>query len=71
LEDKKYADVRANQVGSGGRSERIRTYNYPQRRVTDHRINRTEYNLEGFTNGDIGDMINALRIADTQKRLIT
>ena len=54
------SETRKNQVGSGDRSERIRTYNYPQGRVTDHRIGLTSYSLESFLNGDIGFMIDAL-----------
>ena len=57
------------QVGSGDRSEKIRTYNYPQSRVTDHRINMTIYSLENFMNGDIGDMVQALTVADQQAKL--
>lgn len=69
LADKEYAATRQNQIGTGDRSERIRTYNYPQGRVTDHRINRTEYNLPKFVDGEIGEMIEALRLADTQSKL--
>jgi peptide chain release factor 1 len=54
------SQTRKSQVGSGDRSERIRTYNYPQSRVTDHRIGLTSYNLEGFLNGDLRFMIDAL-----------
>ena len=54
------SETRKNQVGSGDRSERIRTYNFPQGRVTDHRIGLTSYSLENFLNGDIGFMIDAL-----------
>jgi peptide chain release factor 1 len=54
------SETRKNQVGSGDRSERIRTYNYPQGRVTDHRIGLTSYSLENFLNGEIGFMIDAL-----------
>lgn len=54
------SEARRKQVGSGDRSERIRTYNYPQGRVTDHRIGLTSYSLESFINGDIGFMIDAL-----------
>lgn len=64
LEDEKYASTRHDQVGTGDRSERIRTYNYPQGRVTDHRINRTEYNLNKFVDGEIADMVDALRMAE-------
>lgn len=59
------SDARKSQVGSGDRSERIRTYNYPQARVTDHRINMTIYSLPQFMEGDMDAMINAL-IADDQ-----
>jgi peptide chain release factor 1 len=54
------SETRKNQVGSGDRSERIRTYNFPQGRVTDHRIGLTSYSLESFLNGEIGFMIDAL-----------
>ena len=54
------SETRKNQVGSGDRSERIRTYNFPQGRVTDHRIGLTTYNLENFLNGGIQFMIDAL-----------
>jgi peptide chain release factor 1 len=54
------AQARKSQVGSGDRSERIRTYNFPQGRVTDHRINLTRYDLDSFINGNIGVMIDAL-----------
>ncbi len=67
--DKEYAENRKNQVGTGDRSERIRTYNFPQGRITDHRINYTAYNLEAFMNGDISELINELRIQH-QKELL-
>jgi peptide chain release factor 1 len=54
------SETRKNQVGSGDRSERIRTYNFPQGRVTDHRIGLTSYSLENFLGGEIGFMIDAL-----------
>ena len=63
------ATERRNQVGTGDRSERIRTYNYPQGRVTDHRIGFTLYSLENFLNGSIGQMIDALITADTAEKL--
>lgn len=65
----KIASERRSQVGTGDRSERIRTYNYPQGRVTDHRIGLTLYSLENFLNGDIGEMIDALITADTAEKL--
>ena len=65
----KIADERRSQVGTGDRSERIRTYNFPQGRVTDHRIGLTLYSLENFMNGDIEPMIEALITADTAERL--
>ena len=68
-EDSEYAERRKMQVGTGDRSEKIRTYNYPQSRVTDHRINMTIYSLENFMNGDIGDMVQALTVADQQAKL--
>ena len=68
-EDSEYAEKRKMQVGSGDRSEKIRTYNYPQSRVTDHRINMTIYSLETFMNGDIGEMVQALTVADQQAKL--
>ncbi len=63
------ADERKSQVGTGDRSERIRTYNYPQGRVSDHRIGLTIYKLEQFLNGDMDEIIDALITADTAKRL--
>lgn len=60
---KERADDRALQVGSGDRSERIRTYNFPQNRVTDHRINLTKYNLDRFMEGEMEEVVQAL-IAD-------
>jgi len=63
------ASERRSQIGSGDRSERIRTYNYPQNRVTDHRISLTLYKLDTFLDGDIYEMIDALRVADQAERL--
>ncbi|MBQ7357394.1 MAG: peptide chain release factor 1 [Clostridia bacterium] len=63
------ASDRKNQVGTGDRSEKIRTYNYPQSRVTDHRIGLTLYSLDSFINGNIGSMIDALIAADTAAKL--
>ena len=64
-----YAENRKSQVGTGDRSERIRTYNFPQGRVTDHRIGLTLYSIENFMNGDIGEMVEALRMADQAAKL--
>ena len=60
---------RKNQVGSGDRSERIRTYNFPQGRVTDHRIGLTLHKLDSVLNGDLDEIISALITADQSKRL--
>ena len=60
---------RKSQVGSGDRSERIRTYNFPQNRLTDHRINLTLYRLEMITEGQLQDVIDALVAADRARRL--
>lgn len=60
---------RRSLVGTGDRSERIRTYNFPQDRITDHRIGLTQHNLEGFLSGEIEPMIEALSIAETQRLL--
>jgi len=63
------AKMRRSQVGGGDRSEKIRTYNYPQSRVTDHRIDWTTHNLQGFVDGDIGGLIDALKLADVEEQL--
>ena len=63
------AGERRSQVGTGDRSERIRTYNYPQGRVSDHRINLTLYKLDAVLNGDLDEIIDALVTADTAEKL--
>ena len=66
---KEIADERKSQIGSGDRSERIRTYNVPQGRVTDHRINLTLYKLEQVLNGSLDEIIDALITADQAEKL--
>ena len=63
------AENRRSQVGTGDRSERIRTYNYPQGRVTDHRIGLTLYKLNAVMDGDIDDVVQALITADRAEKL--
>ncbi len=67
--DKEYAENRKLQVGTGDRSERIRTYNFPQGRMTDHRIGYTSYDLLGFMDGNIDDLLEALRV-EHQRELL-
>ncbi len=67
--DKERSQNRKNQVGSGDRSERIRTYNFPQGRVTDHRINKTSYQLHEFMDGNLDEFIDALIMEDQMARL--
>jgi Protein chain release factor A len=64
-------EARRSQVGSGERSEKIRTYNYPQSRVTDHRINVSSFNLPAVMNGDIDLFIDELSVRDETERLST
>jgi peptide chain release factor 1 len=68
-EEEKYAAHRKSQIGTGGRGEKIRTYNFPQNRVTDHRIELTLYNLDRFIEGDIDQMIQQLQARDMEERL--
>ena len=68
-QDEARASSRKSQVGSGDRSEKIRTYNYPQSRITDHRIGLSIFDLDGFMNGNIAAMIEALTAADTAEKL--
>ncbi len=70
-ENAKYANTRKSQIGTGDRSERIRTYNFPQNRVTDHRINCTLYNLSEFIEGNIDPMLNELITRDYEARFET
>ena len=67
--DSERAADRKGQVGSGDRSERIRTYNYPQGRITDHRINKSIYSLDAFMNGDIQEMLDSLRFVENAEKL--
>ena len=60
---------RKSQVGTGDRSERIRTYNFPENRVSDHRIKLTIYKLDQFLNGDMDEILDALIAADTAEKL--
>ena len=68
-QNKEIAGERKSQVGTGDRSERIRTYNYPQGRVSDHRIGLTLYKIEAILNGDLDEIIDALITADTAEKL--
>jgi peptide chain release factor 1 len=68
-EDAKYAAQRKEQVGSGERSEKIRTYNYPQNRVTDHRIELTIYNLATIMEGDLDGLVDPLMTDDLTRKL--
>ena len=67
--DKELAQERKSQVGTGDRSEKIRTYNYPQGRITDHRIGLSIFQMENFLNGDLDEMIDALITADRAEKL--
>jgi peptide chain release factor 1 len=65
----KYSEHRRNLIGSGGREEKIRTYNFPQNRVTDHRIGLTLYNLEGVLAGAVGELVEGLQTSEMAARL--
>ena len=67
--DSAYAENRRDQIGTGDRSERIRTYNFPQGRVTDHRIGLTLYQIDSILDGDIDEIIEALRLAEQAEKL--
>ena len=68
-QDAAVSSARKSMVGSGDRSERVRTYNFPQNRVTDHRINLTLYKLEQFMDGDMDELIDALILAERTRQL--
>ena len=68
-QDEELANTRKSQVGSGDRSEKIRTYNYPQGRITDHRIGFSIFQMENFLNGDLDEMIDNLIAADRAEKL--
>jgi peptide chain release factor 1 len=68
-EAEKYSAQRRGQIGTGGREEKIRTYNFPQNRVTDHRIGLTLYDLDRVIEGDLGELISSLQAADMSERL--
>ena len=68
-EAEKYSAQRRGQIGTGGREEKIRTYNFPQNRVTDHRIGLTLHNLDRMIDGDLDELITALQAADVAERL--
>src|ERR1700719_3189736 len=68
-EAEKYSAQRRGQIGTGGREEKNRTYNFPQNRITDHRIGLTLYNLDRVVEGDLGEMIKTLQAADVAERL--
>ena len=68
-QDSEITNARRLQVGSAERSEKIRTYNYPQGRITDHRIGLSIYQMENFLNGDLDEMIDNLIAADRAERL--
>jgi peptide chain release factor 1 len=68
-ENAKYAAHRKDQIGSGDRSEKIRTYNFPQNRVTDHRIELTLYNLANVIEGELDPLIEPLMTNDLEEKL--
>ena len=68
-QDSEISNARKSQVGSGDRSEKIRTYNYPQGRITDHRIGFSIYQMEDFLNGNLDEMIDNLITADRAEKL--
>jgi peptide chain release factor 1 len=68
-ESAKYSEQRRSLIGSGGREEKIRTYNFPQNRVTDHRIGLTLYNLEGVLAGQVSELVDGLQSSEMEARL--
>jgi peptide chain release factor 1 len=68
-QESQISDARRSQVGTGERAEKIRTYNFPQDRVTDHRVDYTRHNLPKFMDGDIDDLVDAVATADEARRL--
>jgi len=68
-QEKEIRDVKRSQVGSGDRSERVRTYNFPQGRITDHRIGLTSYNLDQVLDGDLIEFVEALVQDDEARKL--
>ena len=68
-QNKEIADQRKSMVGSGDRSERIRTYNFPQGRVSDHRIGVTLYKLDNFLDGDLDEIIDGLITSDQAEKM--
>ncbi len=68
-EAEKKGNARRSLIGSGDRSQRIRTYNFPQNRLTDHRINLTLYSLDRVMEGDLAELLDALRQHDVELRL--
>ena len=68
-QSQEHSDARRSQIGSGGRSEKIRTYNFPENRVTDHRIGLTLRKLDRVLQGDLGEIIDALVLAERMEQL--
>ena len=68
-QNKEISEQRKNQVGSGDRSERIRTYNFPQGRISDHRIGLTLYKLDAFLDGDLDEVIDGLITSDQAEKM--
>jgi len=69
LDESEVSGKRKSLVGSGDRSDKIRTYNYPQNRVTDHRINLTLYSLDKIIQGDIDEIVQALQMAENADKM--